>query len=86
MTHRKLEMKKIVRKYGEVAEVLVDEDKYYLRFDTGTIVVQLEEFEITREQFSRAIQSAEKAGEVVIEIQSKKWRPPPSIEGNPFNC
>lgn len=55
-------------------EIFKREERYFIRYDAGEIVVQIREEEITEEEATKAQKSEESAYEVLLACQRKAVR------------
>lgn len=61
-------MQKIFEDYG--IEIITKNGKYYIKYDAGEIVENIDEIEVSEEDANRAQRSEEDAYNVILEYQN----------------
>ena len=60
----------IFEDYG--IEIILRENRYFIKYDAGELLIKYEEIEITKEEADRAQQGEKNAYEVIIWYQNKR--------------
>ena len=60
----------VFEEYG--IEIIIREDKYYMRYDAGELLVEFVEIEITRIEAEQAQQGPQNAMEIIWYYKNKK--------------